>query len=184
RWIAVPALAAVAGVALLAGVRLGQPGSTPDATATATPRVQAVLQDVGDGRVLTVDGRADGPTPVPVSIDGTAVVGQRFQGYGTAVVGFDPPDGSFEGGRVLVDVTSSAPTRVSWRALIMLTRMDWTSYPLVAARGIAQDHSGARAPTVFVYPSRPPTRIAVEAPPGVGWTLVVAISGQLAPDLH
>ena len=34
----------------------------------------------------------------------------------------------------------------------------------VLASGRGEDRSGAHAPTVFVYPDRPPTKVAIEAP--------------------
>ena len=173
-------VAVVGAAALLLTLLPRRPASTP--RPSAVPRAQAVVQDVGEGQVLdTGAGTASGATPAPASIRGTAVVGQRFTGRGNAVVAVDPPPGSRGGGRAMIAMTA-AGTAVRWRALLIVTRNDWTSFPVVMARGSATGLAGT--PTTFVYPAGPPTRIAVQAPARVRWTLVVAVADGLEPTLR
>lgn len=176
------ALGAAAVLVLVTAVVAGARAGTQAAEPTRTPRGTTVQQNVGDGPVLTVNGEVEGPSPVAVTIDGTAAVGQRFQGYGSVVVFLDPPTGSDAGGRALVGVTSTLPEGVAWRALLDFATGDGTTSPLVIAHGIAEDRSGAHAPTTFGYPTRPPTRIAIAAPAGVGWTLVVGVVHPIDSD--
>lgn len=173
------ALAAVltAGAAVAVAAQVG--ASSEEAARVA--RTTAGLQESGAG----VDGADSvaGPVPAAASIGGTAAVGRRFQGYGDAVVPIDAPEGS-GGGRASIDVTSTDPARVGWQALLRIDRPDGTSSPYVLAEGAAEDRSGAHAPTVFAFASRPLTQVAVEAPSGVGWTLVVAFTPEIAPALR
>lgn len=164
------------GATVVVGARAGSQAAEP----IPTPRGTTVQQNVGDGPVLTVNGEVEGPSPVAVTIDGTAAVGKRFQGYGSVVVFLDPPMGSDAGGRALVGVTSTLPEGVAWRALLDFATGDGTTSPLVIAHGIAEDRSGAHAPTTFDYPTKQPTRIAIAAPAGVGWTLVVGVVHPIA----
>jgi hypothetical protein len=165
----------LAGGALALGVRLLQPASARSAAVRAA-------QDLGDGEgdPTKVSGRSS----VAASIDGTSVVGHRTQGYGNAVVPFDAPDGSFDGGRAMVAVTSTGPTRVGWQAIRRVTRQDWSAYPVVMASGSAQDRSGAHAPTVFGYATRPPDLVVIRAPADIGWTLVTAVTTRTTAGLR
>ena len=173
-------VAVVGAAALLLTLLPHRPAGTPHPG--AVPRAQAVVQDVGEGQVLdTGAGTASGATPAPASIRGTAVAGQRFTGRGNAVVAVDPPPGSRGGGRAMIAMTA-AGTAVRWRALLIVTRNDWTSFPVVMARGSATGLAGT--PTTFVYPAGPPTRIAVQAPARARWTLVVAVADGLEPTLR
>ncbi len=173
-------LAAGAAVAVAAQIGASSERAAPAARTTAG------LQESGagaDGASSVAElGSVAGLGSVAASIGGTAAVGQRFQGYGDAVVPIDAPEGS-GGGRASIDVISTDPARVGWQALLRIDRDDGTSYPYVLAEGAAEDRSGAHAPTVFAFASRPLTQVAVEAPPGVGWTLVVAFTPEIAPVL-
>lgn len=170
-------LGLVLGALLAAGASVAVAGELSASSEEAAPASRTAPRELQDGVLRAVDG----PTSVPVSIAGTAAVGQRFQGHGDAVVQLDAPEGSDHGGRASVEITSADPDRVGWRALLRIDRNDGSSYPYVLAEGAAEDRSGAHAPTTFAFASRPLTHVAVEAPSGVGWTLVVAFTNEIAP---
>jgi hypothetical protein len=172
------ALAAVLAVGTAIAVSGRVAGSLEEAAPSSSPL--AARNGFGDGLARAVEG----PTAVAVSIDGTAAVGQRYQGYGDATVAFTAPAGSGDGGRALVDVTSSEPSVVEWQARLRVAPGSGSTYAYVLANGSAQDRSGAHAPTTFTYASRPLTHLVVSAPSGVGWTLVVAVTPRIAPELR
>lgn len=176
---------AVAGIALLAAVRTGQPAVEAGPASASPSAGRSLVQDVGEGQVLAVElGSVSDPMSVPVSIRGTAVAGQRFLGRGNAVVAFHPPGAVTDGGRAMVVLTANGPSPVGWRALLTMTRNETTTYPIVMARGQNQQGAGLATPTTFVFPGSPPTRIAVEAPSDVRWTLVVGATDGLEPELR
>jgi hypothetical protein len=170
------AAAVVIGAAIVVSGQLA--GPMEEAAPSSSP--PAARNGFGDG----VLGAVDGPTAVAVSIDGTAAVGRQYQGYGDATVFFTAPPGSSDGGRALVDVTSSQPSLVDWEARLRVTRADGESFPYLLARGPAQDHSGAHAPTTFAYAGKPLNHVIITAPSEIGWTLVIAVTPRIAPDLH
>lgn len=189
----VPLILAGVGAAVVAVVVVGAVGlrqaedtalpAVPTAAASSAPTAapsEAVV-DVGDGQVLTLDGVAPTRTAVGTTVRDRRVIGRRFEGRGNAVVRLDPPVGSWDGGRVSVQMTSNGPSPVAWRALLRVTRTDWTTYPVVLARGLVPEQSGAAVPSTFLYPRNPPTEIAVAAGRDVPWTLVVGIAGGLQP---
>ena len=178
---------ALAVVMTAAAVLIVQGARSPTGSAgpTALPAGQALLQSIGDGQVLDVaGGEVTDAVNVPAAVHGTAVAGQRFSGRGNALVAFHPPSGAFDGGTLMVAMTATGSAPVRWRALLVMTRNETTSYPLVLARGRVDRESGLGVPTTFIYPSRPPTRFAVAAAPDVRWTLVVAVTNGVEPALH
>jgi hypothetical protein len=184
-----PSLRSVAVVAVLlaglAGVVVGE-RLDPRASGTARPSPSPVVQqDFGDGLRFAVDASGvSGPTRVATSVRGTAVVGQRFEGHGAAVVPVDLLPGSFDGGRAMVLLTAAQPAPTEWRALSVITRDDFSSFPVVMAQGTADPGTTVATPSTFVFSGGPPARIAVQAPADVRWTLVVAATSQIADELR
>jgi hypothetical protein len=159
---------------LAVGVRLEQPAATIQATRAPRP----VPTSVGDAAAVL------GPTRVAVLVDGEAVSGFRFEGSGSVVLPFDPPPGSYDGGRAVVALVTGEPAPVVWRALRLTTRQDWTSFPQVLAQGTAGRAVDLPATEAFGYRGLPPTRVAVEAPVGTRWSLVVGITGAADTELR
>jgi len=172
-------LAALGG--MVVGERLAQP-----APHVAQPTAEPVLQqDFEDGPRFAVDTKGvSGPRAVATSVHGTPVIGQQFEGHGPAVVPVDLLPGSFDGGRAMVVLTSAQSAPTAWRALRLLTRNDFSSFPVVMAHGTADPGMLVATPSTFVYPGAPPARVAVEAPDDIRWTLVVAATPQIADDLR
>jgi hypothetical protein len=142
-------------------------------------------QDFGNGLRFAVDtSGVTGPTRVRTSLHGTPVSGQRFDGHGAAVVPVDLLPGSYDGGRALVVLTAAQAAPTEWRALSLVTRDDFSSFPVVMAQGTADPGTVVATPSTFVFPAAPPVRIAIEAPADVGWTLVVAATSRIADELH
>ena len=165
-------------VGLVVAVRLGQPVSLPPRPVVA----EVLRQDRTAGRLLTAG--VSGPAAVAASIRGVAVTAQRFQGRGDAVVPFAAPAGASDGGRVLVVLASDGPATIGWRAVRLRTSVDWTSHPVAMARGSAEPGAVVATPITFVYSGSPPAQIAVDAPDGVGWTLLIAATGELTAALR
>ena len=137
----------------------------PDLPADGTPQV---------GLRFTDDSA---PPPrsstVEVTVEGAAVLGQRFTGTGDALVQLVVGGAPLDGGRLTVTLRSSDRTPVTWQA----------------AGG-----SGRRLPAVVVAPNRltvslvpvgptsvdyrgaPPTSIRVQAPAETGWRLTAAFT--------
>ena len=182
RWGVMVVAVALAG---LAGIAIGQ-RLAPPAVETARPTAAPVLQqDFEDGSRYEVDTKGvSGPRAVATTVRGTAVIGQRFEGHGPAVVPVDLLPGSFDGGRAMVVLTAAQPAPTAWRALRLLTRNDFSSFPMVMAHGTADPGQLVATPSSFIYPGAPPARIAVEAPDSVRWTLVVAATPQIADRLR
>jgi len=182
RWGAVVVAVALAG---LAGIAIGQ-RLAPPAVETARPTAAPVLQqDFEDGPRFAVDTKGvTGPTAVATNVHGTAVVGQQFEGHGPAVVPVELLPGSFDGGRAMVVLTAAQPAPTAWRALRLLTRNDFSSFPVVMAHGTADPGQIVATPSTFIYPGAAPARIAVEAPDSVRWTLVVAATPQIGDQLR
>ncbi|GAA4741999.1 hypothetical protein GCM10025783_11640 [Amnibacterium soli] len=184
RWrlgLTVLAVVLAAAGGILVGQRFAQPLQQ-----TARPTAAPVLQqDVQDGARYAVDtAGVSGPRSVATTVRGTAVIGQRFEGRGSAVVPVDLLPGTFDGGRAMVVLTAARSAPTEWRALRLLTRNDFSSFPVVMAHGTADPGTLVATPSTFVFPGAPPARIAVEAPDDVRWTLVVAASPQIADQLH
>jgi hypothetical protein len=112
-------------------------------------------------------------------VRGTPVVGRLFEGGGNAVFSVDPPADPLRGGSAVVLISSSSRVPVAWRALSRLRLGRAISEPLVLGRGISAEPSGAPVPQTFRYEAESwPARIAVAAPPGVRWSLLVAVAGD------
>ena len=181
RGAVVLAAVVAGGLGLTLGVVVAQP-----ATERAKPAPAKVLQQsISDAQRFTIDtAGVRGPTSVATAILGTALIGQRFEGHGPAVVPVDLLPGSFDGGRAMVVLTAAQPAPTAWRALRVVTRSDFSSFPVVMAHGTADPGTIVATPSTFVYPGAPPARIAVEAPDDVRWTLLVAATSQIAAELH
>ena len=169
------------GLGLTLGVVLAQPATERATTAPA----KVLQQDVSGGGRFTIDtAGVTGPTLVATSMQGTPLIGVRFEGHGSAVVPVDLLPGSFDGGRAMVVLTAAQPAPTTWRALRVVTRNDFSSFPVVMAHGTADPGTNVATPSTFVYPGAPPARVAVEAPDEVRWTLLVAATSQIAAELH
>jgi hypothetical protein len=174
----VAAIAHAACAAVL-GVRRAQPAEEP------RPEPTQVLRDADGGPRFAIDlAGVSGPVTVRTSVRGTPVVGQQFEGHGSAVVPVDPSPGSFAGGRAMIVLTAAQSAPTEWRAVRLITRNDWTSYPVVLAHGSADPGMIVATPSTFVYPGAPPARIAVDVPEGIRWTLVVAATDGLGPSVR
>jgi hypothetical protein len=168
-------------VALTVAVDHGAPARV--AAKPATPAATAgppLTMDVGDGQTLTVPaGAVTTSTATPTSVRGTAVVGRLFEGSGNAVVSIDPPSDPLSGGSAVVLASSSSRIPVAWRVLSTLRLGRAFSGPMVLARGISAEPSGAPVPQTFRYQAEsPPARIAVAAPHGTRWSLLIAVAGE------
>ena len=189
-WVARRALigagAALAGAAAIATlVRVDRRAAQVKDPSTPPEALPGNVEDIGEGQVIAVDeGAVSAPVRAATSVRGVAAVGLRYTGRGNAVVPFDPPTGAVEGGRMMVVLTASGTAPVAWRALLIVLRGDGRSYPAVLARGRTREPWGMAGPTTFVYPTSPPTRIAVEASAGTGWTLLVAVTDGIEPALR
>lgn len=171
-------LALVAGLAVTAG--RGQVRAVTTPSPTATPPARQLVMDVGDGQTLSVPvDAAITSTAIPTAVRGTPVVGQLFEGSGNAVLSIDPPHDPLQGGTATVLITANSRVPVAWRALSRLRLGRAISEPLVLGRGISAEPSGATAPQTFHYEAESwPARIAVAAPPGARWSLLVAVTGE------
>jgi hypothetical protein len=172
-------LVLIAGLAVTAG-RTAQERVVPTPSATATPAGRRLVVDVGDGQTLAVATGAEiMSTPVPTSMRGTPVVGRLFEGSGNAILPIDAPPDALQAGSAMVLITSNSRVPVAWRALSRLRLGRAISEPLVLGRGISAEPSGAPVPQTFRYAAESwPARIAVAAPPGVRWSLLVAVAGE------
>ncbi len=172
--------AALAAVAALISTDRGAPAVT-----ASSPAPAADVRDIGEGRTLAVEeGTVSAPVRAATSVHGVAAVGLRYEGRGNAVVAFDPPTGAIDGGRMKVALSTSGTAPVAWRALLIVLRGDGRSYPAVLARGRTGEPRGTADPTTFIYPTGPPSRIAVEAPAGSAWSLLVAVTDGIEPTLR
>lgn len=185
RLVPVAAIAAVVVAALAVSLsQLQAPRMSAREPVAPVSPVPVLVQDIGDGTTLTVPQRASTTTePAAVSVDGAAVAGQRFDGSGNAVLVVEPPESAARGGTATVELTSGGPVPVSWRALSLVYLGQWTAVPVVLARGSSAEPPGAVAPSTFRYRDAPPTRIAVIAPHGVRWSVLVGVTGPQRP-LH
>ena len=172
-------------LAAVVGMEDGQRIALPVAQ-TVQPTAEPVLQqDFEDGPKFAVNMKGvSGPRSVATAVRGTPVIGQQFEGHGSAVVPVDLLPGSFDGGRAMVVLTSAQSAPTAWRALRLLTRNDFSSFPVVLAHGTADPGMLVATPSTFVFPGAPPARIAVEAPDDIRWTLVVAATPQIADRLR
>ena len=119
-------------------------------------------------------GRLSGPTPTALMVEGASTAAQRFEGVGDQLVPVSLPTAAFGDQRAVVVLYSAGTSTIAWRALRLATRRDWSSYEQVLARGRVTGLADLDSPTVFGYAGAPPSRISVEAPAGLHWTLVVA----------
>ena len=184
RLLLVAASAALC-LALVGGlsVALAQRAPTRVAVPPATPAVTVgppLVIGVGDGQTLTVlPGAVRRSTATATAVRGTPVVGRLVEGSGNAVFPVHAPADPLRGGSAMVLITSGSRVPVAWRALSRLRLGRAISEPLVLARGISAEPSGAPAPQTFRYEAEVwPARIAVAAPPGVQWSLLVAVGGE------
>ncbi|GAA4742076.1 hypothetical protein GCM10025783_11730 [Amnibacterium soli] len=182
RWLlAVGAgLAVVLGVALV--VALGERAPTrvvATPTARATTAADPILIGVGDGQTLAVlPGSVLRSTPTATSVRGRPVVGRLVEGRGNAVFAVGAPD-SRRGGSAVVVISSNARVPVAWRALSRLPIGRAFSEPMVLARGVSAEPSGTSAPQTFEYRAElPPSRVAVAAPPGSRWSLLIGVATE------
>jgi len=76
-------------------------------------------------------------------------------------------------------LSSTKASTIAWRALRLTTRTDWTSYEQVVAQGTVAGRPRVASPIDFHYVGAPPSRISIEAPYGVHWTVLIAfLSGS------
>jgi hypothetical protein len=176
-------------VALLAGIgaaitaRPLHPTTAPTPAASATPLEQGSIVDIGGGQTLVQEaGVVTSPPTRVVIVRGTAATAQQYQGTGDAVVALDLSSAPFDGSRGVVILSAARPSPIAWRALRLVTRRDWTSYEQIVARGTVAAGPGIPSPIDFDYVGEPPSRIAIEAPWGARWTVLVAfLSGHRPP---
>ena len=178
RWIPIGLAVAVVGGLVLTD-QLHRAPAPPPSTASAS----GTREDVGDGEAIRVRRDAAGdPAFTAVTGLGAPAAGQRFDGRGSAVV--PVADTSVRGsGRASVTLTSDGSFRAEWRALRTVVRPDGGTFRVVLARGPTATGAGPDAASTFVYADQPPGQVAVIAPPGTRWTLVVAVtSGLVSAD--
>ncbi|WP_375389656.1 hypothetical protein [uncultured Amnibacterium sp.] len=170
-------LVAVIGIAVTAPAA---PARLPPRSIDAAPTIATdgapaagtavVVQDIGNGQTLEQrPGAVQEETAVLLPADDGVAVAQRFQGSGDAVVRLDTSAASVRSGRVVVAVSSAGTGPIAWRALRAETYSGWSAHPSIVATGT----SAAEAPDVFGYVGSPPWSIAVQAPDGGSWALVV-----------
>jgi hypothetical protein len=177
-----------AAVVLLAGTgvsitaRAVHPTARPTSATSATPPEQGSIEDIGGGQTLVQEAAvvASPPTEVVV-VEGMAATAQQYQGTGDAVVALDLSAAPFGGSRGVVMLSSSTPSTIAWRALRLVTRRDWTTYEQIVDQGTVAAGRRVPSPIDFHYVGSPPSRIAIEAPFGVRWTLLVAFLSGSAP---
>lgn len=168
------AVALVVACGIVVAALLQQPLADQRRWTAPLQPARTVLQDVGSGRILAVDPtQVTGPTPVPIDVDGTPVVGRRFDGVGDAVVALDLPVTSSGAGQAAVAVSSTRGTPIAWRALRVATRKDRSSYQQVIAMQTITSEANFATPMTFTFTGGAPTRIVLEAPEGLRWTLLI-----------
>ena len=86
--------------------------------------------------------------------------------------------------RAVVALYSERISTIPWRALRVATRGDGSSYDQVVAAGRVTSRTDLATPNAFTYAGGPPTRIAIDAPVGLHWTLLVAAANAPAAALH
>ncbi len=173
------ALLAEIGVSITA-----QPAHTtaPKPAAGATPLTQGSIEDIGGGQTLVQEAGVVTSPPIQVVIvGGTAATAQQYQGIGDAVVALDLSSAPVDGSRSVVMLSASRTSPIEWRALRLDTRRDWTSYEQVLARGTVIARPGVQSRIDVHYVGPPPSRIAIQAPFGVHWTVLVAFLSGSAP---
>ena len=158
-----------------APTRLTAPPASPTVTLGAP-----LIIGVGDGQTLTVlPGAVARSTATATAVRGRPVVGRLVEGSGNAVFSVDAPADPLRAGSAVVLISSSSRVPVAWRALARLRLGRAISEPVVLARGISAEPSGAPVPQTFRYEAESwPARIAVAAPPGVRWSVLVASAGE------
>jgi hypothetical protein len=126
---------------------------------------------------------APSSTPVPLSVDGAAVVAQQSSGRGSAVVRIDPSSAPVSGAALFVSMAASDPSPVGWRVERRASRPNRASDIQVLAASAPSSRVGA-APTIVMYKGAAPTEIVVLAATGVTWTIRVAFVAAGAPGLR
>jgi hypothetical protein len=172
------ALLACIGVSITA--RPAHPRTAPTSAASATAPTQGSIEDIGGGQALVQQaGVVTSPPTQVVIVGGTAATAQQYQGVGGAVVALDLSSAPFDGSRGVVMLSSTKASSIEWRALSLGTHRNWATYEEIVARGTVLARPGIQSRIDFQYLGPPPSRIAVEAPFGVHWTLLVAfLSGS------
>jgi hypothetical protein len=172
------AIVLLAGIGIAVTARPAHPWAVPTPAAHAAPLTTSLPQaaaPIQEANVVTSP-----PTQVVV-IDGTAATAQQYEGMGDAVVVLDMSSVSLYGARGMVMLSSTRAAPIAWSALRLAVRRDWTSYEQVVAHGTVAGGPGGAAPIGFDYVGSPPSRIAIEAPSGTRWTVVVAFLSGSAP---
>jgi hypothetical protein len=123
--------------------------------------------------------RVSGPTLTAVPIDGTATAAERFEGVGDGVLSIHLPSAEFGTLRAAVLVYSSRTSTISWTAM-----RPPSEDASVIARARVTSHVDFASPKAFTYAGGPPTRITVEAPEGLHWTMLVAAANGTSDDLR
>lgn len=177
------AVALLAAVGVSIAARPAPMTRAPTPAPSATPLVLGSIQDIGGGQTLLQQAGVVTSPPVQVVIvGGMAATAQQYLGVGGAVVALDLSSAPVDGTRAVVMLSSSRPAPIEWRALSLGTHRDWSSYEEIVARGTVVAWPGVQSRIDLHYVGPPPSRIAVEAPLGVHWTLLVAfLSDSAAP---
>lgn len=163
------ALAAIALVAVLAGTG-----------AALTVRFDRSAETARQAAARASAARADG---ILTSIRTTALFekhdssAQQFTGRGSAIVPLSTSGASFRGGRAVLALSSPTAAELGWRATRPSARQDSTFGDQILAVSDARQRQGPSATEVAPYVDIPPSRIAVQAPSGVRWTLLVVFAG-------
>jgi hypothetical protein len=177
-----PLLVVGVGVGVAAAASPARPHTAITPTPTPHPATTAAPQDIGDGQTIVQQASVvAAPAAESVSIDGTVAQAQQFEGVGDAWVPLDVSSAGFSGGRGVVVLSSSAVSPIDWRTLRLATRRDWTSYQEVIAQGTVLAGSPVPSPVLFSYSGAPPTHLAIGAPRGLRWTLLVVFLGSTRP---
>jgi hypothetical protein len=185
RGRAAPLLALLLVPSAVAALVVGAQASRPevlDPVVAAPAPLPARSHDEFDDEMIATGRTLAGPRDVAVTIAGTAVAGQRYRGTGGAVLPLAAPRGAFDGGRMLVDLTTSGPDRVGWRARAV--DLAEPSSSVLIASGAVRSPVGADPPMLLRYPAQPPTRLEIDAPAGVGWSVLIAFADSTSPVLH
>ena len=174
------AVVLLAGIGVSITARPVHPTTSPTAAESATPLKQGSIEDIGGGQTLVQEaGVVTSPPTQVVIVGGTAATAQQYQGIGDAVVALDLSSAPFDGSRGVVMLSSTKASPIAWRVLRLTTRRDWTSYEEIVARGTVLARPDVQSRIDFHYVGAPPSRIAIEAPYGVHWTVLVAfLSGK------
>ncbi len=180
RWLLAGAVAGVLVVCVaVTGVLLHRPTPAPPARAVATDRPEQVRVDVTDGTKVPGPGQVIGPATRALTLDGAAIAAEQFEGNGDGTLSIHLPSAEFGTLRATVLVSSSRTSTISWTAL-----RPPSGDVAVVAKARVSTHVDSAEPTAFTYAGGPPTRIAVSAPAGLRWTILVAPTNGTSDDLR